>query len=965
MVRLTINGRPIETASGNTILDAALEAGIDIPRLCAHPDLTPSGGCRLCMVNVEDMPGMHTACTLEARDGMNIVTDSPEIYAHRKITLDGFISDHPLDCVTCDKAGSCELQDLAYQFDLQRTSMHFELGRTLYQDDNPCFVRDHKYCILCGRCVRVCSEIVGADALEFADRGFESHIATAFDRPMNESPCVFCGSCAEVCPTAAIMDRSRLGKGREWELGATRGVCTYCGVGCRMEYRTRTVRDATGNEKKEIVSVKGFSEAPANGRFLCPKGRYGWDYIVHEERLTEPLIRRDLARELGLTDEEWTLSPETPLSVKNARKNFVPVDWETALDIVSRRLVETAQTHGSDSVAGLASARCSNEENYLFQKLMRSGLGTNNVDHCARLCHASTVAGLVKAFGSGAMTNSIEEIRDADCIFVTGSNTTETHPVIGYEIVRAVRKGASLIVVDPRRIPLTRHATLHLQAKSGSDIWVFLAMMRVIRDENLADTAFIRSRTEGFEAFAAGLDAVTVEDAARESGVDAGMIRRAARIYAGGIRREGASQYGEERGRSTILYAMGITQRSNGTELVMTLANLALCTGMIGKKSTGVNPLRGQGNVQGACDLGALPNVLPGYQAVTDEALRSVVQRKWGGAEIPGTPGLSVVEMIRAADAGTVQALFFMGENPMISDPNLTHVEHALRTVPFLVVADIFLTETAQLAHVILPAKAAMEKVGTYTNTERRVQLSNPVVDAPGVAWPDWKIVSEIGKRVAGLSGQRDSRWEYPDCASVAEEIAAVTPIYGGIVHDRLPGGGLMWPCPERDHPGTPILHVGQFKRGKGMFHHVPPRNPAEMPDEEYPFYLSTGRMLYHYHTGTMTRRSTALHWKQPKGYVEIHEDDAAELGIEDGKPVVIESRRGSIRTAALVGTTVQRGMVFIPFHFREAAANLLTQDDNLDPTAKIPELKVCAVKISNPAARRGKAQSTKAAAAG
>ncbi|TVR68398.1 MAG: formate dehydrogenase subunit alpha [Spirochaetaceae bacterium] len=953
MVRLKIDGRELETAQGNTILDAALEAGIDIPRLCAHPELTPSGGCRLCMVEVSGIQGMQTSCTLEARDGMEVVTVTEEIENHRKITLDGFISDHPLDCVTCDKAGACELQELAYRYDLKETSMHFELGRTLFQDDNPAFLRDHKYCILCGRCVRACSEVVGADALEYADRGFESHIATAFDRPMEESPCVFCGSCVEVCPTAALMTKSRLRKGREWELGKVRSVCTYCGVGCQMEYRTRQVLDAQGKSKTEIVSVNGFPEAPANGVFLCTKGRYGWDYIAKPDRLDMPLIRKDLAFELGITREAWELPGDSPLKVKDARDNFVPVSWDQALDVVADRLAKTVKENGPDSVGGLASARCSNEDNYTFQKLMRSEFGTNNVDHCARLCHASTVAGLAKAFGSGAMTNSIGEVRHADCIFITGSNTSEAHPVIGYEVTRALRKGASLIVVDPRRIPLARKATIHLQAKSGTDIWVFQGMMRVIRDEKLADEEFIKTRTEGFELFASGLEDVTVEEAARVAGVDAEDIRRAARIYAGGIRQEGVSKYGEGRGRSTILYSMGITQRSNGTELVLTLANLAMMCGMIGKESSGVNPLRGQGNVQGACDLGALPNVLPGYQAVTDDALRTTVEKKWGGATIPNKPGLTIVEMMRAAESGDIKAMFIMGENPMISDPNITHVEHSLRTLPFLVVADIFLTETAQLAHVVLPARAALEKVGTFTNTERRVQLSRQVVAAPGEAREDWRIVSEIGKRVAKILGHTDTRWDFRDSADVAEEISLVSPIYGGIVHERLPGDGLNWPCPDKNHPGTPILHVGQFKRGKGAFTPVTPKGPAEMPDEEYPFYLGTGRMLYHYHTGTMSRRTEVLHWKQPKAYVEIHEDDAAEMGIADGKPVVVESRRGSIRAAARVGTTVQRGMVFIPFHFREAAANLLTQDENLDPTAKIPELKVCAVKVTNPAAKK------------
>ncbi|MEX2442555.1 MAG: formate dehydrogenase subunit alpha [Alkalispirochaeta sp.] len=957
MINLRIDGIPVEVAPGATVLDAALAAGVDVPRLCAHEDLSPSGGCRMCMVEVDGTSGLQPSCTLEARDGMDVATETDPIVAHRKITLDGFVSDHPLDCVTCEKAGACELQKYCYRYDISGTTMGFDLQRTMVQDDNPAFLRDHKYCILCGRCVRVCEEIVGAKAIQFADRGSSTYVATTFDRPLEESTCVFCGSCVEVCPTAALLPKSSIGKGREWELGRQRSVCSYCGVGCRLEYRTRTVTGLNG-PRTEIVRAEGFPEAPVNGSFLCSKGRYGWDYAAHPNRLTKPLIRKDLAYEMGLTDEPWDVPDQSPLKAKPAvaREGFVETDWETALSVVADRLARAAETYGPGAVAGLASARCSNEDNYVFQKMMRGAVGTNNVDHCARLCHASTVAGLARAFGSGAMTNSIREIRHADCIFITGSNTSEAHPVIGYEVMRAVRDGASLIVVDPRRIPITEHATLHLQAKSGTDIWIFMAMMRVIRDENLADEEFITQRTEGFPAFAAGLDDITVEEAARQSGVSEDKIRTAARIYAGGIRQEGESRYPEVReagrGRSTILYAMGITQRSNGTELVLTLANLSMLCGQIGKPSTGVNPLRGQGNVQGACDLGALPNVYPGYQKVDDPAIRSRIADLWSvpADDLDERPGLTVVEMMHSVLDDTVKAMIFMGENPMISDPNGAHVEEALRHVGFLAVADIFLTETAQLAHVVLPATSAMEKVGTFTNTERRVQLGSSVIEPPGEARPDWQFIGEIGRRVAERLGRTSLRWEWDDAAAVMEEIAAVAPIYGGVRHSRAAGDGVNWPCPDLDHPGTPILHVGEFKRGKGAFHAVTPKAPAELPDEEYPFVLSTGRMLYHYHTGTMSRRSEVLDWKQKRGYVEVNTADAEKLGVTDGEPLVIESRRGKIRTAARVGTVVPPGMVFVPFHFREAAANLLTQDENLDPTAKIPELKMCAVRVTNPA---------------
>jgi predicted molibdopterin-dependent oxidoreductase YjgC len=563
----------------------------------------------------------------------------------------------------------------------------------------------------------------------------------------------------------------------------------------------------------------------------------------------------------------------------------------------------------------------------------------------------------VQAFGSGAMTNSIREIRDADCIFITGSNTAVSHPVIGYEVIRAAKRGANVIIVDPRRIPLVDHATNFLQVKPGTDIYVFLAMMHVIIREGWADDAFIKERTEGFEEFSSVIEEYTPERASLMSGVDADEIIKVARIYALGMRSSGESVYDDDRGHSTILYAMGITQRSNGTDNVMTLANLSMLCGQIGKPSTGVNPLRGQSNVQGACDVGCLVNVLPGYQRVTDDEKRTSVAEKWGLEELPSDVGLTIVEATHAVHEGKVRAIYVMGENPMMSDPNTHHVESAFRKLDFMVVQDIFPSETAYLAHVLLPAASSLEKDGTFTNTERRVQLIQPVIPSPGDAKPDWWITGQIAQRFEEkMERESNSVWIFPSSEAIMAELASVTPIYGGMTYPRIKGEGLSWPCPDTDHPGTQYLHSGKFSRGLGKFNPVGARDPAEQPDEEFPLILTTGRLLYHYHSGTMTRRSGPLHWREPRGFAEINAVDAEGIELKDGQAVVIKSRRGEVRTKARISENVPPGTVFLAFHWREAPANVLTQDHTLDPIAKIPEYKVTAIRLENPRVKKEKA---------
>ncbi len=548
------------------------------------------------------------------------------------------------------------------------------------------------------------------------------------------------------------------------------------------------------------------------------------------------------------------------------------------------------------------------------------------------------------------MTNSIREIRDADCVFITGSNTAESHPVLSYEVVRAAKKGAHVIIVDPRRIPLVDSATLFLQVNPGTDIYIFLAIMHVIIREGWLDESFIAERTEGFAEFKELIEQYPPEHASLKSGVDVELIEEAARIYANGERKNGSSIY-EGRGHSTILYAMGITQRSNGTDMVKTLANLAMLCGQIGKPSTGVNPLRGQSNVQGACDLGCLVNVYPGYQHVTDTPKREAIAKAWDVDSLPGQVGLTVVEAMHAVAAGKVRATYVMGENPMMSDPDTTHVEKSLRMLDLLVVQDIFPNDTAVLAHVILPAASSLEKDGSFTNTERRVQLLHPVLKAPGESWQDWKITTEIAKRFdAGMgNGRSPNYWHYNSAADIFAELTEVTPIYKGMSVERLQGAGLQWPCPDSDHPGTKYLHVGKFARGLGKFHAIDANEPAEMPDNDYPLVLSTGRTLYHYHSGTMTRRSGPLAWKEPGNYVEVNPVDAEAIGVPDNSAIVIESRRGKVRTRARYSENVPPGTIFLAFHWREAPANILTHDIKLDPVAKIPEYKVCAVRLQNP----------------
>ncbi|MFC2105294.1 formate dehydrogenase subunit alpha [Candidatus Bipolaricaulota bacterium] len=893
-VRIEIDGRTIDVERGRNVLTVARENGVDIPGLCFHPRLSMTGGCRLCVVKIEGRGGLTPACTLDAVEGLSLVAFDDELEAIRASLVDLFLAEHNCDCLVCNSAGACELQDLAYRYGLDRRTRKFTPTRDdLPEEDasSPVLIQDPSKCILCERCIKACDEIQGKEILSYAHRGLDT-VVTASLEGWGSSTCDGCGECVQLCPTGAIREKLDAQPPRRWEMEPVQTTCSYCGVGCQLDLWVHNGR---------IVNITGSDVVPNFGS-TCVKGRFGHTYLQASDRLTHPLIKRD--------------------------GEFVETTWGEALDEVAKRLTAIKSEHGPDSIAGLSSATCTNEENYVFQKFMRACVGTNNVDHCARLCHASTVAGLAAAFGSGAMTNSIEEIEFADCILVTGSNTTETHPIIANLIKRAVRyHGAKLIVIDPRRIDLVRHASLWLRQRNGTDVAWINGLMHVILSEGLHDEAFITDRTENFDAFQEVVDAYPPGRASEISGIPVSALVEAARVFASS-------------GSSAIVYSMGITQHTHGTDNVLSLANLAMLTGHIGKPSSGVNPLRGQNNVQGACDLGALPNVCPGYQAVTAPETRARFEEAWGSKISPAV-GLTIVEMMHAAHDETLKGMVIMGENPMVSDPNLNHVEKALKALDFLVVQDVFLTETAQLADVVLPAASFAETDGTFTNTERRVLLVNKAIDPPGEARQDWKIIGDLSTRMGYPTS-------YANAAEIMDEIAEVTPIYGGISHRRLREGELQWPCPSSDHPGTKFLHEGRFSRGLGRFHPVEYVPSAELPNDEYPFVLSTGRILHHFHTGSMSRRSEALNAYENEGYIEIHPADLAKLGLSNGDSIKVITRRGSIVTTARETERVAVGSIFAPFHFVEAAANRLT-NDALDPKAKIPEFKVAACRLERP----------------
>ena len=933
-INVTIDGTKVTADKGTTVLQAARSAGIYIPALCSHPHLPSSRqvepfdvvyrgkekykndkstnefeGCQLCLVQIEDMEGLPTACTTEVTEGMVVHTNTPEIQQKRKENLKPIIAEHPNVCLVCDRKedcdpfrGSirkaavitgcefcpnnfrCELQEVAAYIGIDESTPPYEYTGLPVVKSDPFFERNYNLCIACTRCVRACQDVRGNSAIGLVFQDGKAIVGSKAPT-LEESGCQFCGACLDVCPTGALTEWIN-----KWVGVAEKQVvstCPYCGVGCQLELQIK---------KERLIGAIPKGDGTPNKGQACVKGRFGIvEYVHHPERLKVPLIRKN--------------------------GSFEEASWDEALELVAERL----GTYSPSEIAVISSAKCTNEENYVAQKFTRAVLGTNNIDHCARLCHASTVAGLAATFGAGAMTNSMEEIGHAKCILAIGTNTTKAHPVIGMGVEEAARNGTKLIVANPREIELVSHANVWLQQNPGSDVALLMGMMRVIVDEDLLDKAFVEERCENFDAFRNSLKEFDLKKVAEITGVPKSKIAEAARIYATDK-------------PSTILYAMGITQHTHGTDNVIAIANLAMLTGNVGKPSTGVNPLRGQNNVQGACDLGALPNVFTGYQVVVNKDIRKKFETAWG-SYLPSETGLTLLEMLEAARKKEIKALYLIGENPVLSDPDASHVQESLEALDFFVAQDIFMSETAQSADVVLPGATFAEKDGTFTNTDRRVQRVRKAIEPVGDSQPDWWIICQIGQRMGG------NGFDFEDPSQIMEEIAKLTPSYAGISFERLEDGGIQWPCPTKDHPGTAILHTEKFTRGKGQFIPLTYKPPAELPDDEYPLLLTTERSRYHFHTGTMTRKVKGLTTLDGEGMVEMSPKDASLLGIGNGEMVRVTSRRGAVTAKAKVTEVTPAGVVSMNFHFAESPTNQLT-NPAFDPVAKIPEFKVCAVRI-------------------
>jgi formate dehydrogenase alpha subunit len=919
MPKVSIDGQIVDVPAGRTVLEAARTAGVTVPTLCYHKDLSPDGSCRLCVVEVEGVHGQPSACTLPVRDGMVVRTETPALAESRRLVLELLLRRYH-DAGYATHGAEMEFQQWVRRYGAE-PPVNPPPSRPVNSDPNPFVWVDFNKCILCTRCVRACAEIQGRFVWGVAERGDESRIVAGLDTTMLDARCESCGACAVYCPTGALDDKMAVGLGRPDKLVPT--TCTYCGVGCGFDLNVKEGR---------VVRVTSNPAAPVNGMSLCVKGRYGYDFVHHGERLRRPRVRR------------YLLEGGNKQAAAGLQRDWVETDWDTALDVVARKLTAVRRDSGPDAVGVLASAKCTNEENFLMQKFARQVLGTHNVDHCARLCHASTVAGLALAYGSGAMSNSMDDVAaEARALFLIGSNVTEQHPVFGTMLRQAVlRRGVPLVVADPRKIDITEFAALHLRQRPGTDVALVNGLMHLILKHGWQDQRFIDERCEGFEECRAVVERYPPERVAATTGVSVADLERAAEILA--------------RNRPmAVIWAMGITQHTTGVLNVLSLANLQMLLGNLGVPGGGVNPLRGQNNVQGACDMGGLPNFFPGYRSVTDTAVAARFDAAWAlqpaGPGQCGKPGLTVTEMVDAFGAGRLRALIVLAEDLAMTEPDVNHARKNLAVGEFLVVQEIFPTETAVFADVLLPGASFAEKDGTFTNTERRVQLIRKAVAPPGEARADWQVIASLATRVLQQEGRSPvgphAGWAYRDAAQVMEEMAALTPSYGGVSHARLERGDrLQWPVPDASHPGTPVLHIGKFTRGRGKFHAVEHLEPAELPDADYPLLLTTGRVLYHWHGGEITRRARGLLEVCPEAVVEISPDDAARIGLNGHKVVRVRSRRGELVAAAAVTERVPPGVVFANFHFPGPAnANNLTIAA-LDPVAKIPEYKVCAVAV-------------------
>jgi formate dehydrogenase major subunit len=916
-IRFMLDGREVEAPEGETIFRTARRYDIKLPHLCysPKPGYRADGNCRVCMVEIEGERVLAASCIRTPTPGMKVLTQTERAVTARRMVVELLMSDQPPKEVAHDP-----------QSEFWKTAERARIAASRFprrappvpDRSHPAMAVNLDACIHCNLCVRACREVQVNDVIGMAGRGFTEKIVFDFDDPMGASTCVACGECVQACPTGALMPATLLDEAGVRTVYPDRevhSVCPYCGVGCQLTYHIK-------DDKLTYVSGRN---GPANQNRLCVKGRFGFDYVDHPHRLTQPLIRREGVRKHA----HDTVDPANPWT------HFRPAGWEEALDRAASGLKRIRDRDGSRALAGFGSAKCTNEEAYLFQKLVRAGFGTNNVDHCTRLCHASSVAALLETIGSAAVTATFNECKNSDVIIVIGANPTENHPVAATFFKQAAKRGAQLIVMDPRGQALKRHATPMLQFKPGTDVAMLNGILNAIVTEGLYDRQYVEAQTANFKAFAEHIKDFTPEEMAPICGIPAQTLRAVARSYA--------------RAQSAIIFwGMGVSQHVHGTDNARCLIALALICGQVGRPGTGLHPLRGQNNVQGASDAGLIPMFFPDYRAVDNPAIRAVVEQAWG-AKLDPKRGLTVVEIMKAVHADVIKGMYVLGENPAMSDPDLNHAREALAHLEHLVVQDIFLTETAFHADVILPASAWPEKHGTVTNTNRQVQMGRAALPLPGEARLDWQITQEIARRI-GLD------WNYRDPGEVYTEMASLMPALANISWDRVEKeSAVTYPSDAPDKPGHDVVFGDRFPTQDGRGKLVPARilPPDERPDAEFPFVLTTGRQLEHWHTGAMTRRATTLDALEPGAVASVSRGTIARLGIAPGDLVRVSTRRGSIELSARQDDAIPDEVVFIPFAFVEAAANLLT-NPALDPFGKIPEFKYCAAKVERvePAAR-------------
>ena len=896
MINIRINGLDLQAEDGKTILEIARSNGIDIPTLCYMEGVSDIGMCRLCVVEAEGFDNLLPACRTKARDGMVVVTESDTLTEYRKEMLKLILSNHHLDCMSCPANGTCELQNMCNRYGIEHadhdgTRKKIE-SKLPVLDGNPYIVYDPGKCIHCQRCINVCHNIAVNGALKNGRSGTFHIVDAPFGDDYKETGCESCGNCASVCPTGALTLK-REKEYRNWEVKKVLTTCPHCATGCQFYL---VVKD------NRVVNVEP-ANGPSNHMRLCVKGRSGsFDFIHSKDRITTPLIKN---KETG---------------------KFEEATWDEAVSYTAKRLMEIKEKYGKDSLAGFACSRSANEDIYMVQKMVRTCFGNNNTDNCARVCHSATVAGLAKTLGSGAMTNPIHDItHDVDCIMLIGSNPEEAHPVVGMQIRKAVADGTKLIVVDPRDIGLTKYADIHLKLRPGTNVAFANGMMHVMIKEDLIDHDYVRDYTEGFEELKKLVEDYTPEKVGEICHIDPDRLVEAARMYATAK-------------KAPIIYCLGVTEHSTGTEGVMSMSNMAALCGKIGKSGCGVNPLRGQNNVQGACDMGAMPTDYPGYQKVDNDEVREKFEKAWGVSLDP-VPGLKATEVFPAAIKGKLKGLYICGEDPIVSDPDTAHIIKALESLDFFVIQELFMTKTAEYADVILPGVSYAEKEGTFTNTERRVQRIRKAVTLPGNMRLDTDIIIDLMNAMGYPQPHLTS-------AEIMDEIASLTPSFAGISHARLDAGeSLQWPCRGKDQPGTAIMHVGKPVRGRVLLYPAQFRASQELPDDDYPLILMTGRILYQYNAAAMTSRAPGLMEIAGEGFIEINYKDADRLGLANKEKVRVTSRRGSITATARVGRKVSEGETWMPFHFPDSPVNMIT-NAALDDFARIPEYKVCAVRV-------------------